>query len=124
VIGTEKREHLQLSMFNFHFAITGWFERRIQSRFWADKRILFRSLFYILAMLLYGTILPAMAQCPMCRASVEGSPEAAAATSQWNIAVLVLLVPPVAMFVGMFVLICRYRNYSKSRTEADGVAGD
>ena len=115
---------MHFSIYNFQSAITGWLERRIESRFWADKRILFRSLFSILVMLLLGTILPALAQCPMCRASVEGSPEAAAATSQWNVAVLVLLIPPVAMFVGMFVLIYRYRNYNRSRAEADGVAGD
>jgi uncharacterized BrkB/YihY/UPF0761 family membrane protein len=119
-----KESNLHFTIYNFQFAIAGWFERRTQSRFWANKRILFRSLFSVLAMLLFGTILPALAQCPMCRASVEGSPEAAAATSQWNIAVLVLLVPPVAMFVGMFVLIYRYRNFNRSRTEADGVAGN
>jgi hypothetical protein len=36
--------------------------------------------------------------------------------------VLVLLIPPVAMFVGMFILIYRYRNYSGTRTRADGIA--
>jgi uncharacterized BrkB/YihY/UPF0761 family membrane protein len=115
---------LQFSIFNFHFAIGESFRRGIQSQVWATVKILFRSLLSLIATLLFGLVLPAIAQCPMCRASLEGSPEAAAATSQWNIAVLVLLIPPVAMFVGMFVLIYRYRNYNRSRTEADGVAGD
>jgi hypothetical protein len=114
---------LQFSIYNFQFAIAACIRRGCQSQFRAAVRNLFKPLLSI-AILLFGTILPALAQCPMCRASVEGSPEAAAATSQWNIAVLVLLIPPVAMFVGMFVLIYRYRNYNRSRTEADGVAGD
>lgn len=83
-----------------------------------------RMLLAALSIFLIGTVLPAMAQCSMCRASVEGSPDAAAAAGQWNTAVLVLLIPPVAMFVGMFVLIYRYRNYNRNRTEVDGIAGD
>jgi hypothetical protein len=73
----------------------------------------FKSLFAAFAVFLSGTILPVLAQCPMCRASLEGSPEAAAATNQMNAAVLVLLIPPVVIFVGMFVLIYRYRNYNR-----------
>jgi len=44
----------------------------------------FRVFFAALAVFLAGTILPVLAQCPMCRASLEGSPEAAAATNQMN----------------------------------------
>jgi hypothetical protein len=52
----------------------------------------------------------ALAQCAMCKASIEGSPDAVAAAHGLNLAVLVLLIPPVAAFVGIFAIFYRYRN--------------
>jgi hypothetical protein len=46
----------------------------------------------------------------MCRATLENSAEASAAASSMNLAVLILLVPPVALFIGIFGLIYRSRN--------------
>ena len=66
------------------------------------------ALFVIAAMI--GSAVSALAQCPMCKAAIEGSPDAAAAASGINLAVLVLLVPPVAIFSGVFVLIYKQRN--------------
>lgn len=51
---------------------------------------------------------PAIAQCAMCRASLAGSNNAYFIRN-FNIGVLVLLVPPVAMFCSMFVILRRHR---------------
>jgi hypothetical protein len=47
-----------------------------------------------------------LAQCSMCRASLAGSGNAAF-IKQFNLGVLVLLVPPVAMFCSIFVILRR-----------------
>jgi hypothetical protein len=51
---------------------------------------------------------PAAAQCAMCRASLAGSNNAAFIRS-FNLGVLVLLVPPVAMFCSFFVILRRHK---------------
>jgi hypothetical protein len=48
-----------------------------------------------------------MAQCVMCRASLTNN---SAFVRNLNIGVLVLLVPPVSMFVTIFVLAIRHRR--------------
>ena len=53
---------------------------------------------------------PGLAQCAMCKAAVEGSTDAAAASRGLNLAALVLLIPPVSIFAGVFGVIYRYRN--------------
>jgi hypothetical protein len=53
---------------------------------------------------------PALAQCAMCKESVASSTEGASAAGWLNLAVLVLLIPPVAIFAGIFGLIYRMRN--------------
>jgi len=50
---------------------------------------------------------PALAQCAMCKEALANSPEAAASTRQFNLGILVLLIPPVTMFAGIFVMIYR-----------------
>jgi hypothetical protein len=50
---------------------------------------------------------PTMAQCVMCRASLTNN---SAFVRNLNIGVLVLLVPPVSMFVTIFVLAIRHRR--------------
>jgi hypothetical protein len=59
----------------------------------------------------------AEAQCAMCRASLAGSNNAAFIKS-FNIGVLVLLVPPVAMFCSIFVVLRRSRR-QEDETEQD-----
>ena len=49
-----------------------------------------------------------LAQCAMCRASVAAGGERAARTM--NIAMLVLLVPPVTLFCSAFALVYKYRR--------------
>jgi hypothetical protein len=43
----------------------------------------------------------------MCKEALANSAEAAASAKQFNLGILVLLVPPVAMFAGIFVMIYR-----------------
>ena len=52
----------------------------------------------------------AFAQCAMCKAAIESSADAAAAAKGLNLAALVLLIPPVSIFAGLFGVIYRYRN--------------
>jgi hypothetical protein len=52
--------------------------------------------------------IPAVAQCPMCRAAVAAGGAKAGETFDW--AILVLFVPAVVMFTGVFLLSFRYRN--------------
>ena len=53
---------------------------------------------------------PAFAQCAMCRAAIESSTDAAAASKGLSLAALVLLIPPVSIFAGLFGVFYRYRN--------------
>jgi hypothetical protein len=55
------------------------------------------------------------AQCAMCKAAIESSTDAAAAGKGLNLAALVLLVPPVSIFAGMFGVIYRFRNVQGRR---------
>ena len=50
---------------------------------------------------------PAPAQCAMCKEALANSAEAAASARQFNLGILVLLAPPVAMFAGIFVMVYR-----------------
>jgi len=50
------------------------------------------------------------AQCAMCKAAIESSTDVAAASKGLNLAALVLLIPPVTIFAGLFGVFYRYRN--------------
>lgn len=68
----------------------------------------------------------ALAQCAMCRATVQASAStnAAAASNAFNLAVLVLLVPPVLIFCAFFIALLRYRkSMGDGRGETLGSAG-
>jgi hypothetical protein len=67
----------------------------------------------LLLALFAGTVLlllepTAYSQCSMCRASLAGSNNAAFIRN-FNLGVLVLLVPPVAMFCSFFMVLRRHR---------------
>jgi hypothetical protein len=53
---------------------------------------------------------PAFGQCAMCKAAIENSTDAVSASKGLNLAALVLLIPPVAIFAGLFGVFYRYRN--------------
>jgi uncharacterized membrane protein YfcA len=61
------------------------------------------------------------AQCAMCRSALAGAPEAAKLSARINLGVLVLLVPPVAIFCGIFYAVFRLR---KSREEEEPATAD
>ena len=72
------------------------------------RRILLLLVFT--ALIVLAVFDSAMAQCAMCKASIENSSDAEAASKGLSLASLVLLVPPVTIFAGLFGLIYRYRN--------------
>ena len=51
-----------------------------------------------------------LAQCGMCRSALAGAPEAAKLSARLNFAVLVLLVPPVLIFCGIFYAALKTRH--------------
>lgn len=53
---------------------------------------------------------PSFAQCAMCGTSVRNSAGAEAASKTLDLAVMILLVPPVAIFAGLFGVFYRFRN--------------
>lgn len=67
-------------------------------------------IFAVAAGLMLVAVDPSFAQCAMCKAAIENSSDAAAASKGLNLAALVLLIPPVSIFAGLFGAIYRYRN--------------
>jgi len=76
-------------------------------------------------MLFFGALMLAaadqtFAQCAMCKAAIESSTDVAAASKGLNLAALVLLIPPVTIFAGLFGVFYRYRNVQgRERIERD-----
>ena len=66
----------------------------------------------IAAMLLLIVTDSAIAQCSMCRTALAGSRDALFIRN-FNIGVLVLLVPPVTIFCGIFVALKRHRRQAE-----------
>ena len=66
-------------------------------------------LFVLVAAAVLLFAVPADAQCSMCRAALNGSNNARFIRN-FNIGVLVLLVPPVTIFCSIFVVLRRYRG--------------
>lgn len=58
--------------------------------------------------------LPAFAQCALCKNAVTGSPSAAKLSQSLNSAIIVLLIPPVLIFCGIFVIAYRHRKSGES----------
>jgi hypothetical protein len=71
-----------------------------------------------LVVVLFLMSLPARAQCAMCRNAVTGSPDAGRLSQSLNSAVLILLIPPVLIFCGIFVLAYRHRKARGTEPEA------
>ena len=59
-----------------------------------------------------------VAQCSMCRASLAGSNNPFFIRN-FNIAVLVLLTPPVAIFCSIFLVLRRHNSPEKDATDPD-----
>jgi heme/copper-type cytochrome/quinol oxidase subunit 2 len=70
-----------------------------------------RNIVFLLALLAAGSILlapGALAQCAMCKASAANLDNVSARTL--NLATLILLCPPVAIFCAIFVVAYKHRN--------------
>lgn len=83
----------------------------------SSKRVLFLVVTMAMLILLDGT---AVAQCSMCRTALTGSNNALFIRN-FNIGVLVLLVPPVTIFCSIFVALKRYKNESGVASRESGV---
>lgn len=74
------------------------------------------STFCALALIAFKSA-SALAQCAMCKAAVQAQASASvdpqAASQTFNLAVLVLLIPPVILFIALFLLLLRYRKGSE-----------
>ena len=82
------------------------------------KRLVLLSFAAAVALLLIAS--PSSAQCSMCRAALAGSNNTFFIRN-FNIGVLVLLVPPVTMFCSIFVVLKRYhRDDQQPDSEAEG----
>ena len=73
----------------------------------SSTRLVLLALLAAMALLLIAS--PLSAQCAMCRAALAGSNNAFFIRN-FNIGVLVLLVPPVTMFCSIFVVLKRYHR--------------
>lgn len=73
-----------------------------------------RKLWYTLGALMFvaSHAVSALGQCAMCKATLQSSASAnpQAVADVFNLAVLVLLIPPVLLFSGFFVVLMRYRR--------------
>lgn len=63
----------------------------------------------VVAALVLLLAVPADAQCAMCRAALSGSGDTRF-IHYFNIGVLVMLLPPVSIFVTIFILLRKYRT--------------
>lgn len=80
-------------------------------------RILFGLLVAAFAMATLGQV--ALAFCPMCKTAIEGAGAAPEFAGSLNLAALVLLAPPVMIFVALFGLFYRLRNVSGQKAAFD-----
>ena len=74
---------------------------------WSWRRVLFLLVFAFAVVLLANTY--ADAQCSMCRASLT-SVTNSRFIRNFNIGVLVLLLPPVSIFCTIFIVLRKYRS--------------
>jgi hypothetical protein len=75
---------------------------------WSWRRVLVLVVFAVAVVLLANTY--ADAQCSMCRASLT-SVTNSRFVRNFNIGVLVLLVPPVSIFCSIFIVLRKYRSH-------------
>lgn len=82
-----------------------------------------RTRIYLCALTAVGLLLllsnPSFAQCPLCRLALDSSKEGAAMARGLDVAILVLLVPPVTIFCAIFGIAKKSR-----KAEDDDLDGD
>jgi hypothetical protein len=60
----------------------------------------------------------AFAQCALCKNAVTGSPSAAKLSESLNFAIIILLIPPVLIFCGIFYVAYRHRQARGTKDES------
>ena len=75
---------------------------------WSWRRVLVLIVFAAAVVLLANTY--AEAQCSMCRAALTSASNSRFIRN-FNIGVLMLLVPPVSIFCSIFIVLRKYRNH-------------
>jgi heme/copper-type cytochrome/quinol oxidase subunit 3 len=81
------------------------------------RRILFCLWFTSIATAMMSS--SASAFCPMCKTAVDGATGASEIAGSLNLAVLVLLAPPVFIFAALFVWFYRLRHASGRQAPLD-----
>jgi hypothetical protein len=79
------------------------------------KRAWLMSLLAVAVLLLAATEPALAAQCAMCKQAIANSSQAEDAARGMNLAVLVMLIPPVAIFAGIFGVFYRFRDVQGRR---------
>jgi hypothetical protein len=79
-------------------------------------KLRFALLGYVAALAVTLSSVTGRAQCAMCKASLAGSNNALFIRN-FNIGVLVLLVPPVAMFCSIFIVLKRHSRKDQKAAE-------
>jgi hypothetical protein len=75
--------------------------------FWARHKKLLMMASMLFVVLTFFCV-PASAQCPLCRLAIENSSQAALMSRGLNLAIVVLLIPPVTIFCFIFFLAFKY----------------
>ena len=73
----------------------------------------------VVALVMFAFSTPTVAQCSMCRAALGGSNNPFFIRN-FNIGVLVLLIPPVTIFCSIFVALKRHKAADDKETEGAG----
>lgn len=73
-------------------------------------------------LLVLSATAPAFARCAMCKLTVENAGNNAALAKSLNTGILVMLVPPIAIFCAIFVAFFRYRR--EEPIDRDGFSRD
>ena len=91
--------------------------RRSTGRAWRTETVCLAAL--IAAGLLLVLLAPAGAdaQCAMCKSAVQGAGEQAARAM--NSGILVLLIPPVAIFCSIFAVFIKYRRDDEEKADTE-----
>ena len=84
---------------------------------WKPRLLLLFAAALVVVLLFENT---ATAQCSMCRASLGGSNNAFFIRN-FNIGVMVLLIPPVTIFCSIFVALKRYKAPADVETKKDPI---
>lgn len=71
---------------------------------------------FAVGLVIAATCERAFAQCAMCRAVAANAEDAAQFAKLLNLGILVLLIPPVIIFCGIFVLAFKHRSSERVAT--------